>query len=229
MKHMPKVLIVEDEPEMQELLEHNLAAAGFRVLVSGTGSDALVRTRIEVPDLVLLDLNLGDMDGHTVCREIRAEPITRHIPIVILTARAEELDRVLALELGADDYVTKPFSVRELILRLRRLLQRRESEDSHAEVIVFEGLRIDVPGHSVFAEGQRIDLTATEFKLLHRLAQRVGRVFSRDQLLQDVWDYTAEIDSRTVDTHIRRLREKLGAAARFVETVRGIGYRLGSP
>jgi two-component system phosphate regulon response regulator PhoB len=176
--------------------------------------------------LIVLDVMLPEMDGLEVCKSLRGDPATDAIPILMLTARAGEVDRVLGLELGADDYVTKPFSVRELVLRARKLLDRRPSRQAGAGLIELGGLLIDKPRHRASFRGRALELTLTEFKLAVLLAERRGRVQSREQLLRDVWGYHTAIDTRTVDTHIRRLREKLGPAAKLLDTVRGVGYRF---
>jgi two-component system phosphate regulon response regulator PhoB len=178
------------------------------------------------PDLIVLDVMMPELDGLEVCKLLRRDPATAALPIIMLTARAGEIDRVLGLELGADDYVTKPFSQRELVLRVRKLLARGKNSEAPAERLVFGDLTVDIPRHQVSWKGNALDLTATEFKLLTTLAERRGRVQSRDQLLRDVWGYDSMIDTRTVDTHMRRLREKLGAAAQHLDTVRGVGYRF---
>ncbi len=223
---MAKILVVDDEPDALELIRFNLKNAGFEVLLADDGAEALKRARELAPDLILLDVMLPEMDGLEVCRMLRRDPATRQIPIMMLTAKAAEIDRIVGLELGADDYVTKPFSPRELVLRVKNLLRRGQDMNAAPEKLVVGELVIDVPKHLVTVEGQRVDLTATEFKLLTTLASRRGRVQSRDQLLQDVWEYDNVIDTRTVDTHMRRLREKLGKAARYLDTVRGVGYRF---
>jgi two-component system phosphate regulon response regulator PhoB len=223
---MPKILVVDDEPDAIELLEFNLKSAGFEVLAAADGAEALKKARVILPDLIVLDLMLPEVDGLEVCKLLRRDSATAGIPILMLTAKAAEIDRVLGLELGADDYVTKPFSPRELMLRVKGLLRRRVAMESKAELIQFGDLVLDVPGHSLTMNGKRVELTATEFKLLTTLAQRRGRVQSRDQLLKDVWEYDNVIDTRTVDTHMRRLREKLGKAAKHLDTVRGVGYRF---
>lgn len=223
----PKILVVDDEPDAVDLIAFNLKASGFRVVSAPDGEVALKKARQESPDLIVLDLMLPEVDGLEVCKILRRDPATAGIPIVMLTAKAEELDRVLGLELGADDYLTKPFSPRELVLRIKNLLRRRSGEEGgDPERMQFGELLIDVPRHLVAVGGRAVELTATEFRLLTILAQRRGRVQSRDQLLQDVWNYDSLIDTRTVDTHIRRLREKLGKAARFLDTVRSVGYRF---
>lgn len=222
----PKILVVDDEPDALELIAFNLKGAGFEVLTAPDGECALRLARAHVPDLVLLDLMLPEVDGLEVCKILRRDPATSGVPVIMLTARASEVDRVLGLELGADDYVTKPFSPRELVLRVKNLLRRRTGPEEEVERFTFGELVIDLPRHLVSVQGKPVDLTATEFRLLSVLAQRRGRVQSREQLLRDVWNYESLIDTRTVDTHMRRLREKLGRAARFLDTVRGVGYRF---
>ena len=222
----PRILVVDDEADAVELVEFNLKAAGLDVTSAEDGQMALKKARALLPDLIVLDLMLPEVDGLEVCKILRRDPATSGIPILMLTAKAAEIDRVLGLELGADDYVTKPFSPRELVLRVKRLLGRREAGESEREVIRINHLCIDIPKHLVTVQGKRIELTATEFKLLTLLVQRRGRVQSREQLLRDVWEYDSLIDTRTVDTHMRRLREKLGRAARYLDTVRGVGYRF---
>jgi DNA-binding response OmpR family regulator len=221
-----RILAVDDEPDALELIEFNLKGAGFEVATATDGAGALKKARSLMPALIVLDLMLPEMDGLEVCKQLRRDPATAKIPIVMLTAKATEVDRVLGLELGADDYVTKPFSPRELILRVKGLLRRKTEPAGPDEQIRVGDLVIDLPRHEVLVAGRKLDLTATEFKLLTLLAQRRGRVQSRDQLLRDVWEYDTLIDTRTVDTHMRRVREKLGKAARFLETVRGVGYRF---
>jgi two-component system phosphate regulon response regulator PhoB len=221
-----KILVVDDEPDAVELVEFNLRGAGFDVITAGNGDEALKKARTYAPDLILLDLMLPEVDGLEVCKILRRDSATSALPIIMLTAKAAELDRVLGLELGADDYVTKPFSPRELVLRVKNLLRRRTEPDEPADRVQVGDLLIDVPRHLVSVNGRAVDLTATEFKLLTVLAQRRGRVQSRERLLRDVWQYDNLIDTRTVDTHMRRLREKLGRASRFLDTVRGVGYRF---
>ncbi|HNQ87365.1 MAG TPA: response regulator transcription factor [Verrucomicrobiota bacterium] len=221
-----KILVVDDEPDAVELVAFNLRQAGFEVATAADGAEALKKARAWIPDLVVLDVMLPELDGFEVCKLLRRDPATAGVAILMLTAKAEELDRVLGLELGADDYLTKPFSPRELVLRIRNILARRQSAPPARERLVFGPLAIDVPHHRVTWHGHDIDLTATEFRLLTVLANRAGRVQSRDQLLRDVWHYDSLIDTRTVDTHMRRLREKLGPAAKHLDTVRGVGYRF---
>ncbi|HXP61472.1 MAG TPA: response regulator transcription factor [Dongiaceae bacterium] len=222
----PKILVVDDEPEAVELVEFNLRQAGFEVVTAADGAEALKKARALLPNLMVLDLMLPEVDGLDVCKMIRRDPVTAAIPIVMVTAKAAEIDRILGLELGADDYITKPFSPRELILRIKKILQRSQAAAEEPAVLKFGDLVIDAPRHLVSWHEKPVELTATEFKLLTILAQRRGRVQSREQLLRDVWDYNSLVDTRTVDTHMRRLREKLGPAARLLDTVRGVGYRF---
>ncbi|MGA2017759.1 MAG: response regulator [Opitutaceae bacterium] len=221
-----KILVVDDEQDALEVLSFKLREAGFTPVLAKDGTRAIAIAREEHPDLIVLDLMLPEVDGLEVCKILRRDPSTSSIPVIMLTARAAEMDRVLGLELGADDYVTKPFSPRELVIRIRKQLARiRAGEEPGAQLRVGD-IQIDVPRHAVQVGSRGITLTATEFRLLEILARRRGRVQSRDRLLQDVWGYENPIDSRTVDTHMRRLREKLGAAAQLLETVRGVGYRF---
>jgi DNA-binding response OmpR family regulator len=222
----PKILVVDDEPDAVELVAFNLRAAGYEVTTATDGAEALRKARDQLPDLMVLDLMLPEVDGLEVCKILRRNPATMAIPIIMLTAKAAEIDRVLGLELGADDYVAKPFSPRELVLRIKNLLHRGQGAGDKKELIQLGELLIDVPRHRVSVQGRPVELTATEFKLLTLLAQRRGRVQSREQLLHDVWNYERVIDTRTVDTHMRRLREKLGCASRYLDTVRGVGYRF---
>lgn len=221
-----KILVVDDEPDALELIGFNLRGAGYDVATAEDGNSALRKARARKPDLILLDLMIPEVDGLEVCKILRRDPDTSGIPIIMLTAKAGELDRVLGLELGANDYITKPFSPRELVLRVKNLLQRSAPAEEKKDRYEVGELSIDVSRHEVRVARQAIDLTPTEFKLLTTLIQRRGRVQSREKLLQDVWEYENLIDTRTVDTHMRRLREKLGKASRFLDTVRGVGYRF---
>jgi two-component system phosphate regulon response regulator PhoB len=221
----PKILVVDDEPEAVELVEFNLKQAGFDVVTAEDGAEALKKARAALPSLVVLDLMIPEVDGLEVCKILRRDPATAALPVIMLTAKAAEIDRILGLELGADDYITKPFSPRELVLRIRKLLSRGRGEAPEPQYR-FGDLLIDPARPLVSWRGKPVELTATEFKLLCVLAQRRGRVQSRDQLLRDVWEYNSLIDTRTVDTHMRRLREKLGPAAKCLDTVRGVGYRF---
>lgn len=222
----PKILVVDDEPDALELIGFNLKAAGYDVITAEDGNSALRKARAQRPALVLLDLMIPEVDGLEVCKILRRDPETSAMPIIMVTAKAGEVDRVLGLELGANDYITKPFSPRELILRVKNLLQRAAPPDEKQNRHQVSELSVDIPRHEVRVNRAQIDLTPTEFKLLTTLMERRGRVQSREKLLQDVWEYENLIDTRTVDTHMRRLREKLGKAARFLDTVRGVGYRF---
>ena len=223
----PKVLVVDDEPDALELVAFNLKAAGMEVTTAADGNEALKKARASLPNLIILDIMLPEVDGIEICKILRRDPKTSSIPIIMLTAKAAEVDRVIGLELGADDYVTKPFSPRELLLRVKRLLRVANAPSAPPQDrFEHKDMVIDIPRHQVTIKNKPIELTATEFKLLALLAQRRGRVQSREQLLQDVWEYDSMIDTRTVDTHMRRLREKLGPAAKYLETIRGVGYRF---
>lgn len=222
----PRILIVDDEPDALEVLGIKLREAGFAPLFASDGAKALAMTRAERPDLIVLDLMLPEIDGLEVCKILRRDPLTAGIPILMLTAKAAEMDRVLGLELGADDYVTKPYSPRELVLRIRKLLKHLKQAEDAGEHLRIGMLEIDVPSHTARVNNEPVTLTATEFNLLTILAKRRGRVQTRERLLQDVWGYETAIDTRTVDTHMRRLREKVGAAADYLETIRGVGYRF---
>lgn len=224
-----RILLVDDEPDIVALLEYNLRQAGYVVVSARDGTAALAEIRRQPPDLILLDLNLPDIPGTEVCRRLRRDAATSAIPIMMITARGEEIDRVVGFELGADDYVVKPFSPRELVLRVGAVLRRTSVPPAAAlpsERIAVGPLLIDVPRHRVLVEGEEVTVTALEFKLLLDLASRRGRVQSREDLLERVWGYAPGIETRTVDTHIKRLREKLGSARDVIETVRGVGYRL---
>jgi len=223
---MSSILIIEDETDILELVEYHLKQSGFQVLTATDGSAGLELAIKKRPDLIILDLMLPVMEGKDVCRALKANPVTKAIPVLMLTAKAEELDRVIGLELGADDYVTKPFSPRELVLRIKAILRRRTFEKEDTKVIRIGDLLIDVDRHEVSIKDRPIRLTSTEFKLLVELASSRGRVQTRQRLLEKVWGYTYEGYYRTVDTHIRRLREKLGDMAEYIETLRGFGYRF---
>jgi len=221
----PKILLVDDEVDTFEVLGFKLREAGFEPIAAMDGRSALAKARSERPALIVLDLMLPEIDGLDVCRLLKRDPATATIPIIMLTAKAAETDRIVGLEIGADDYVTKPFSPRELVLRVKKLLARaRGAADMPAHVRIGE-LELDASRHAVTVSGKPVELTATEFKLLEVLVLRRGRVQPRDRLLADVWGYENPIDTRTIDTHMRRLRERLGPAAHLLETVRGVGYR----
>ncbi len=216
---------MDDEPDVLDLVTYNLGQAGFQTDTAADGAEALRKARSSAPDLILLDLMLPEMDGLEVCKLLRRDAKTSGIPIIMLTARASEIDRIVGLELGAADYVPKPFSPRELILRVKKRLEQSSGVPAKT-TFTLGPLEVDVSRHLVTVRNRRVELTATEFKLLVLLLQRLGHVQSRDQLLRDVWEYETHIDTRTVDTHIRRLREKLGPASRYLDTVRGVGYRF---
>jgi two-component system phosphate regulon response regulator PhoB len=222
---MAHVLIVDDEADLASLVEFNLQQEGLQTSVAGTGTEALALARVRAPDVIILDLMLPDISGKEVCRRLRADPKTANIPIVMLTARGEEGDRVAGFEVGADDYVTKPFSPRELVLRVRALLRRARSAAS--DPVLKVGLvSVDTASHRAWAGGVELALTALEFKLLLQFVTQPGRLQTREKLLADVWGITSPVETRTVDTHVMRLREKLGVARDAIETVRGAGYRL---
>jgi two-component system phosphate regulon response regulator PhoB len=221
-----KILVVDDERAALDILNHRLREAGFTPVLADEGNRALTLAREQQPALIVLDLMLPGIDGFEVCRLLRRDPVTAQIPVIFLTARADEMDRIVGFELGAEDYVTKPFSPRELVLRIKRTLARMKQESGTSSLISCGALAIDLPRHEVRLQGERLALTATEFKLLEVLVQRTGFLHTRAQLLKDVWNYDSGFDSRTVDTHIRRLREKMGSAACHIETVRGAGYRF---
>jgi two-component system phosphate regulon response regulator PhoB len=223
------ILIVDDERDLASVVDFNLRQAGFDTVVATTGAAAMAEAHRRVPDLVLLDLMLPDVPGTEVCRQLKTDPRTRHVPVVMLTARTEEVDRVVGFELGADDYVTKPFSVRELVLRVRAVLRRARPAGDERVPERIGPIRVDADAHRVFVADEEVPLTPLEFRLLTTFMARAGRVQSRDQLLNDVWEMSPEVETRTVDTHVKRLREKLGSARDLLETVRGVGYRLVPP
>jgi two-component system phosphate regulon response regulator PhoB len=222
---MARILIVEDEGDIREVLEYNLKRDGHEVSLTSTAKEGLRQARERRPDLVLLDLMLPDGSGTELCKVLRQDPALRGVRVVMLTAKGEEIDRVIGFELGADDYVVKPFSVRELLLRVQAVLRRTSSDESE-ESMQFGSLRVDRGAHRVWVEGHEVELTALEFKLLVTLHDRRNRVQTRDALLSDVWRIDADVTTRTVDTHVKRLREKLGTAGIYIQTVRGVGYRF---
>ena len=222
-----KILLIEDEPDIRKTLEYNIAREGYDVITAPSLTEGRNHLNSSSFSLILLDLMLPDGSGLDLCREIKSDKEKTATPIIILTAKDDEVDKVVGFELGADDYVTKPFSVRELILRIKAVLKRGERKQENLEVQrQFGDLLIDVDSHEVFVNDQSITLTALEFKLLRQLVDRRGRVQSRDQLLSDVWGYSADVTTRTVDTHIKRLREKLGSMGKYVQTIRGVGYKF---
>ena len=222
-----KILLIEDEPDIRKTLEYNLSREGFDVACASSLSEGKNYINAGQFSLILLDLMLPDGSGLDLCRELKSDSEKKTTPIIILTAKDDEVDKVVGFELGADDYVTKPFSVRELILRVKAVLKRGNEKSANLEVQrQFGDLVIDVDSHEVFVNNDQVILTALEFKLLRQLVDRRGRVQSRDQLLSDVWGYSSDVTTRTVDTHIKRLREKLGAMGKYVQTIRGVGYKF---
>jgi two-component system phosphate regulon response regulator PhoB len=221
-----RILVVDDEPDLLELVRVNLTESGYEVETAASGREALDQIRRAPPDLVILDLMLPDLSGTEVCRRIRSDATLAGLPILMLTARSEEVDRVVGFELGADDYVTKPFSPRELTLRVRAVLRRKGPAEAPASILVHGPLRIDAERHRCFVDEVEVDLTAKEFDLLRALMARAGRVMSRDRLLDEVWGSEINVTARTIDTHVKRLREKIGRAGDMIETVRGVGYRF---
>ncbi|EKO37064.1 transcriptional regulatory protein, C-terminal domain protein [SAR86 cluster bacterium SAR86E] len=222
------ILIIEDEPDIRKTIEYNLKKESYKVLQSASIADGENLINQHKIDAIILDLMLPDGSGLTLCRDIKSEPKTKNIPVIILTAKTEEVDRVVGFELGADDYVTKPFSVRELILRVKAILKRGDKgvTSDQSDTCSFGSLDLNIEAHQIFVNGNEVPLTALEFKLLKHLADRRGRVQTRDQLLEDVWGYSSQVTTRTVDTHIKRLREKLGEVGNYIQTIRGVGYRF---
>lgn len=221
-----KIYIVEDEPDIRETLKYNFSNEGFKVFTAPDGEEALSNIKKVLPDVLILDLMLPGLSGLDVCKSIRADDDIRDMSIIMLTAKGEEIDRIIGFELGADDYVTKPFSVRELILRVKVLLKKQRESLVENKLVTFGPIRIDLDAHELKINDKEIVLTALEFKLLQHLVKRKGRVQTREQLLGDVWGYSAEVTTRTVDTHIKRLREKLGNTSDYIQTIRGVGYRF---
>ena len=221
-----KIYIVEDEPDIRETLKYNFSNEGFEVFTAPDGEEALSNIKKVLPDVLILDLMLPGLSGLDVCKSIRADDDIRDMSIIMLTAKGEEIDRVIGFELGADDYVTKPFSVRELILRVKVLLKKQRESLVENKLVTFGPIRIDLDAHELKINDKEIVLTALEFKLLQHLVKRKGRVQTREQLLGDVWGYSAEVTTRTVDTHIKRLREKLGNTSDYIQTISGVGYRF---
>ncbi len=221
-----KILAIDDDPDILSLVRYNLEREGFSVLTAANGQEALQLAHSQLPQAIILDLMLPEVDGLEVFRQVKRDPNLSDVPLIVLTAKGEETDRVVGFELGADDYITKPFSPRELVLRLKAILKRSTSREEPAKRIAFGDLLIDLDRHRVWVGGQEVQLTLMEFGLLSILAGRRGRVQTRDRLLADVWNYDSDVDSRTVDTHIRRLRSKLGRWGEAIETVRGMGYRF---
>jgi len=221
-----RVVVVEDEQDILDLVAYHFGKAGFQVLAATDGLKAIDLVRDELPDLIILDLILPGLEGTEVCKALKADEKTKHIPILVLTAKGEEIDRIVGFELGAEDYVVKPFSPRELVLRAKAILKRTREPIAGQDVLRIGDLTIDVSRHRVEVSGDEVPFTSTEFKLLHKLAEKPGRVFTREQLLESVWGYDYVGFTRTVDTHVRRLRRKLGKAGDYIQTVRGVGYRF---
>jgi two-component system phosphate regulon response regulator PhoB len=231
---MPRVVIIEDETDLRDLLAYNLKGAGYEVFAAADAAAGVAMVREQHPDLVLLDIMLPDASGLDVCRMLKSQPATRDVQVMMVTAKGEEIDRVVGFELGADDYVVKPFSTRELLLRVQAVLRRRATSPASPPPAPGDGpapirfglLLIDRSAHRVWVEDREVQLTALEFKLLGTLYDRRDRVQTRGSLLEDVWGASSDMATRTVDTHVKRLREKLGAAGDYIETVRGVGYRF---
>ncbi len=221
-----RILVVDDEPDLLELVRFNLAQAGFEVETAETGEEGITLARGHRPDLMVLDVMLPDLSGTEVCRRIRSDAELAGLPILMLTAKSEEVDRIVGFELGVDDYVTKPFSPRELTLRVQAILRRSRNEPAQANVMRQGSIELDPERHRCRVDGDAISLTAKEFQLLVTLMSRPGRVFAREQLLDRVWGSDITVTLRTIDTHMKRLREKLGSSAERIETVRGVGYRF---
>jgi two-component system phosphate regulon response regulator PhoB len=225
------VLLVDDEKDLRTLLDFNLKQAGWDTAHAATGAEALTRARSLRPQVIVLDLNLPDVSGTDVCRLLKADSDTKEIPILMLTARTSEHDRIAGLELGADDYLGKPFNVRELVLRVDSVAKRRTDAavEKTARRLVVGPIELDIDAHLAYVDGQELPLTLQEFRLLAYLVSGKGRVRTRDELLADVWNTSPELETRTVDTHVKRLRDKLGSAGEIIETVRGLGYRIRQP
>jgi len=220
------ILIIEDDKHISKLVKYNLEKAGYDATVAVSGEEAFGVLDKEQVDLIILDIMLPKMDGFEVCRSIKQETKFKNIPIVMLTAKGEEVDRIVGLELGADDYIVKPFSPRELVLRIKAILRRGKIEESKKDILTAGILTVDIPRHKVTVNEKEVELTSMEFKLLVTLMDRHGRVQTRDGLLSEIWDIHAEVFTRTVDTHIKHLREKLGKAGKYIETVVGLGYKF---
>ncbi len=221
-----KILLVEDDKHISKLVKYNLEKTGFNCVLAMTGEEALKVLDSESIDLIILDIMLPKIDGLEVCRQVKQNKGLLHVPIIMLTAKGEEVDKIVGFELGADDYVVKPFSPRELILRIKAVLKRSKPREELGNMLSVDKLTIDIPRHKVVVDKKEISLTQIEFKLLVNFIKRKGRVQSRDRLLEDVWEMDSDVTTRTIDTHIKRLREKLGKSGKLIETVRGIGYKL---
>jgi two-component system phosphate regulon response regulator PhoB len=222
-----RILIVDDEVDVTDLVAYHLRAKGFQVEALNDPNGSIGAARTFLPDLVILDVMMPDLNGMQICRMLRADPKLKKVPVIFLTAKAEEPDRIQGLETGADDYICKPFSTKELVLRVQSILRRlADGAPAEPKTLQIGQIVLDIERHAATVAGQPVELTATEFKLLHLLMERRGRVQTREHLLINVWNYETEIETRTVDTHVRRLREKLGTEADWIETIRGVGYRI---
>jgi two-component system phosphate regulon response regulator PhoB len=223
---MKRIMVIDDENSAVDLMTDSLRAAGYAVVSSTNGPDAIKRMGASQPDLILLDWLLPEMSGIDVCKALKSDPVTQRIPIIMVSAKSDPVDRIVGFEIGVDDYISKPFSPRELTLRVQSILRRSNEKSRITERLQVGDIVLDRPRHMVRVKGSHVELTSLEFKLLALLMERKGKVQTRENLLNEVWAYDSLIDSRTVDTHVRRLREKLGKAASAIETVRGVGYKL---
>jgi phosphate regulon transcriptional regulator PhoB len=224
---MTNILIIEDEKDIAEAIEYNLSKEGYKVSKAFDGTNGLRAAQAKSPDLIILDLMLPGIDGFEICKQLKKDAKTSHIPIIMLTAKSGEVDKVLGLELGADDYITKPFSMRELVARVKTVLKRYEKKEKPAaKKLGFANVQIDLEKHEVTVGTKLVELTAKEFSLLQYLVENKGRAFSREHLLDHVWGIEVAIETRTVDVHVKRLREKLGKAGEHILTLRGVGYKL---
>ena len=221
-----RILIVEDDKHISKLVKFNLEKANYDCAIAATGEKALEALDDRPVDLVILDIMLPGMDGFGICRTIKEKEKLKNIPIIMLTAKGEEVDRIVGLELGADDYIVKPFSPRELVLRVKAILKRGKVEEAKKDILAAGDIIVDIPKHKVTVKEKSIDLTQMEFKLLVTLMERRSRVQTRERLLSDVWDMGTGVDTRTIDTHVKRLREKLGKSGSLIETIRGLGYKF---
>ena len=221
-----RILIVEDDQSLAEIVGYNISQAGFEVITARDGLDGLHQAQIKNPDLIILDLMLPNMDGLEVCRRLRSDPATRHLLVLMLTAKSEETDEVVGFNVGADDYVTKPFSVKVLLERMKALLRRREAKADDRDVITSQGITVDGRRHKVIINDMRLELTPSEFRLLNAMIRQPGRAFSRDELIDAALGENTIVLERTIDVHIRALRKKMGSHADVIETVRGVGYRF---
>lgn len=224
-----RILIIEDDLSLAEVVAYNLRNEGYEVLLSHDGQDGLTRAQLSTPDLVILDVMLPVIDGLDVCRRLRADATTRNVLVLMLTAKSEEIDELVGLSLGADDYVTKPFSVKVLMERIKALIRRRQAESSEESLVISQGIGLDRSRHRITADGQPVELTRTEFRLLDTLIRQPGRVFQRAELIDAALGKDTIVMERTIDVHIRALRRKLGGKANLIETVRGVGYRFRDP